>query len=102
MSKDCFLRPANGSHPDISLPHQEVVELGRGPTTKVKEGRCSKIQLRLTSDYNTYQVQVEQVGANISTAAGQPLGRGNTVTLGHKAHVELLEGQFQYIIIRVL
>jgi hypothetical protein len=43
-AKGCQLVCVDGSHPTISLPHQEVVIIGRSPRTLIRDTRCSKKQ----------------------------------------------------------
>ena len=35
----CFLRSLSSNIPDIALPHQEEILLGRGPMTKIADPR---------------------------------------------------------------
>lgn len=99
MSQDCFLRPASSRHPDITLPDNTPVDLGRGPLTKVKDSRCSRNQLKLTADYSQFRVKVEQVGANASTVKGSELGKGGNDYLGHDESLELLKGEYGYTVL---
>lgn len=40
----CNLKPIDQKFPVISLPDADVVSVGRGPTTRIKEARCSRNQ----------------------------------------------------------
>ena len=64
ISQKCFLRCLSQSHPDILLPDNIRLVLGRGPLTNIRDSRCSREQIALVPDYQTQTVKVEHCGAN--------------------------------------
>ncbi len=98
-AKNCFLRCCSNTHPDILLPDGESVVLGRGPTTKIKDKRCSREQLSIIANFKTYNVTVTQLGQNVSSINGTPVGRGKEMTAAHTDTVEILSGEYGHTII---
>lgn len=96
---ECFLRCEAGRHPDILLPDGIKFELGRGPVTKVKDSRCSRVQVVLVTDLAKHIVVCQQMGGNSSRATGRLFQKGDIFVLNHMDRFELLSGQFAYTVI---
>lgn len=96
--RKCFLRCSNNSHCPINLPHNEEIIVGRGPTTKILDKKCSKSQVRLCADTEALKVDVERVGPNISGINGLAINKGETYILKHADRLELLLGRYVHII----
>ena len=99
MSKECFLRSLDGTHPDLLLEDGVRLEVGRGPQTKIKESRCSRIQVVLTADYSSHSVECVQAGGNPSCAQGTLLKPGSKYILHHKDLIQLLPDKYKYSIV---
>ncbi len=94
-----FLRCCSDSHPDISLRVGEVVAVGRGPRTKIKDSRLSRHQLSLaTKEDGT--VEVIQTGGNASTVSGKILKRGQSAVVREEEVIHLLENQYPHVLKR--
>eukprot|EP00095_Tigriopus_kingsejongensis_P001907 maker-scaffold726_size105808-snap-gene-0.22 protein:Tk01907 transcript:maker-scaffold726_size105808-snap-gene-0.22-mRNA-1 annotation:"bifunctional polynucleotide phosphatase kinase" len=99
MASKCFIRCLQKRHPDILLPNNQKIVLGRGPTTKIKEKRCSREQVQLMAKYQDFSIQVEQLGSNPSCINGQDLEKGARREIVHGEEIELLKGEFKYQVI---
>jgi aprataxin len=93
-----FLRSVCKTGPDILLPHRETVLIGRGPQTKIKDSRLSRHQLKVTADYDYRTAKLIQVGGNASTVSGNRLDRGSSCAVGVGEKIELLEGEYTYVL----
>lgn len=92
----CQLLPMDKSHPTIDLSDGVPVVLGRGPLTHITDKKLSRSQVEVIADFNKQELQVKQLGANPSKAAGTILRRDETLLLGPMAGFELLEDQYKY------
>ncbi|TRY61561.1 hypothetical protein TCAL_05698, partial [Tigriopus californicus] len=99
MANKCFVRCCSKRHPDILLPNNESLMLGRGPQTKIKEKRCSREQVQLWANYSKFIVQLKQIGPNPAVVNGKEFVKGDIGELEHEETVELLPGEFKYKII---
>lgn len=91
-----FLRSEGRICPDIPLPNNCQVVVGRGPLTGLKDKRVGRRQLVLTSNQGV--VQVCQQGANASRVAGEVLQKGRSCMVKIGQCVELLEGKYRFFL----
>lgn len=96
---ECFLRSEDARHPDILLKDQRPFQLGRGPTTKIKDPKCSRLQVELIPDYKNFIVKCVQKGGNPSKIASQLLKAGQEKTLKHKDTLVLPSSDYKYCIL---
>ena len=112
ISTLCFLRSLASSHPDIPLPHNQEVVLGRGPQTKITDSRlkdillfldyikllfrCSRKQLSFVADCDQCRVRVTQLGLNTSQANNKDIGVQKTAILKHEELLSFLSDQYKY------
>lgn len=92
----CVLRSRNYKHRDVYLPNGLPVTIGRGPQTKIRERRCSKIQVEVTADYNLHKACIVQLGANPSEVDNTVLHLQQTTEAYQGSSVNLLKGELQY------
>ncbi|ODM99691.1 Bifunctional polynucleotide phosphatase/kinase [Orchesella cincta] len=95
----CLLRPQDPKFPEIPLPDGEVVTVGRGPLSKIKDSRCSRTQLEFRANYKTRKVSVKQVGPNESALNGTPIGIGIEEVGKENDSVDILFGEHRYKIV---
>jgi len=100
VKSECFLRSCEGRHPDILLADGGSVQVGRGPVTKIKDARCSRVQVVLVANLSAHTVVCRQMGGNPSTfVQGQILRVGSSCVLRHMDRLELLTGQYAYTVV---
>lgn len=86
------------THDDILLPDGEVVIVGRGPITKIKDQKLSRHHVEFQANYHNETVIIRQLGPNPSTVNGRLLTRGQTQSVQNGSKICLLYDQYSYIV----
>ena len=82
----------------MSVHRVQGVVVGRGPSTLIKDKKCSRKQLELTADCSSREVMVVQLGANPSHVGGALLRQGEEKLLGQSGSVELVPGADRFVV----
>ncbi|XP_065300234.1 bifunctional polynucleotide phosphatase/kinase isoform X2 [Dermacentor albipictus] len=94
----CRLR-SKSSLPDIDLPHNQDIVVGRNRSTQIRNKRCSRCQARLRADFNNGTIQLTQLGENSCQVSGRCLVVGETVTVSDGDQFELLAEELPYVVL---
>ncbi|XP_050031324.2 uncharacterized protein F21D5.5 isoform X4 [Dermacentor andersoni] len=95
---NCRLR-SKSSLPDIDLPHNQDIVVGRNRSTQIRNKRCSRCQARLRADFNNGTIQLTQLGENSCQVSGRCLAVGETVTVSDGDQFELLAEELPYVVL---
>eukprot|EP00118_Oscarella_pearsei_P004096 m.17042 g.17042 ORF g.17042 m.17042 type:complete len:581 (+) comp27275_c0_seq3:32-1774(+) len=79
---ECFLYSHDKRHDPIPLSHSKKTTLGRGPSTKIGDKKCSRKQVELEADCEKQEVHIRQLGVNPSTVGDVKLEKDENYTLG--------------------
>jgi len=96
-SKIYFFRSVEGLCPDILLERDTELILGRGPKTRIKDGKVSRHQLCILWD--DYGISVSQNGDNSSYINGRPLVKGEKIEMNAGQTVYLVSNKYPFKLI---
>ncbi|XP_075560047.1 polynucleotide kinase 3'-phosphatase isoform X1 [Dermacentor variabilis] len=95
---NCRLR-SKSCLPDIDLPHNQDIVVGRNRSTQIRNKRCSRCQARLRADFDNGTIQLTQLGENSCQVSGRCLAVGETVTVSDGDQFELLAEELPYVVL---
>lgn len=96
MAKYCALK-CLGS-PEINLPHNTEVIIGRSKETRIVDLSCSRKQISLKANYDNYTVEVKQVGVNPSGIDGFAMIKDKLYTVQNGSRIEILFNKYYYTV----
>ncbi|XP_032678130.1 uncharacterized protein F21D5.5 isoform X2 [Odontomachus brunneus] len=94
--KSCYILSIDKSSPNIFLPDNEPIFVGRSPETGVTDTKCSRQQVRLCANYTEAIITVQQVGQHPCGFNGFRTQKDVRFVARHSDHLELLYGKYAY------
>ncbi|XP_026876247.2 aprataxin isoform X1 [Electrophorus electricus] len=94
----CWFVSEDDRHKPIQLPHHQALTLGRSPETRIKDQKCSRMQVELRADCNKGFIFVKQLGTNPTSVDNVVVGKGNQVTLKQGQKLHMVNQLFPYTV----
>ncbi|KAG1709767.1 1-phosphatidylinositol 4,5-bisphosphate phosphodiesterase gamma-1 [Nymphon striatum] len=85
---------------DLSKIQSTPVTIGRGPLTGIKESRCSRNQIRLSTNTSGESIFVCRLGPNTSKINGKILEKGINTVITDGDMLSILDDQFSFKLIK--
>lgn len=96
---NCYVQPVGSGYRRITLPHQQIVYLGRNPNTLIQDTAVSKNQLSLKADYGRKIVECVWEGVNQSGYNGYTMRKDTIYAFSHGDKIEVVLGKFMYEVV---
>ncbi|XP_024890948.1 aprataxin-like, partial [Temnothorax curvispinosus] len=96
--KSCYLRSLEHLEetPNVYLPDNTPIYVGRSPETGITDAKCSRQQVRLCANYVEAIVTVQQIGPHACGFNGFKTQKGVRFVAKHDDRLELLYGKHAY------
>ncbi|KAK0159599.1 hypothetical protein PV327_010695 [Microctonus hyperodae] len=95
-AKSCYLYTENKSFPNIYLPNNVALAVGRNVDSQITDLKCSREQVRLCANYEERIVSVEQIGKKSCGFNGTKTVLGEKYLAKHDDELELIYGNYLY------
>lgn len=92
----CFLRSVDQTRPDIEIPTNETVIIGRVQQFALADARVSRQHLEVSVQMSDQTISLTLLGQNPSTLNGRRLSPNTRRTAQHGAVINIIPHKYKY------